>query len=474
MQKMNAALGYVRVSDKEQVETDLSLPRQRRLIEGTAGRRDYYIVEWFEDAGRSAFHDKPEDLAELTRRLGLRAAIARAKRDKLPIWVMRLDRFSRSTDAPVMIELLRSVGSDVFSVTEQIDTSRAEGVLLERILQTFAWFRSAQLGPAIADARKTRAERGLWTGDPPSGYVVAEGKLRFDPKLKPIVQQVLTLGMEGFGCHVIAGRLSPEYQRVTGNYLHASLVFRILRNPAYCGRLSMKGTTVEGALPKLVEPWEFERLQEQLSRRRRSPKAEHELLLLQGIATCGKCGKLLRRHVTRSEPYLTRSYLCPTHRTPSTHSEPCQVMVSERKLHRRLRQDLEGLLGVSDRKVSVPVPKVEDGSEVDRKAEVDRLKRQRGRLLEAYKAEAISVEELKRERQAVDKELERLSQKARERKPTPPNETTLRRVAKLVLEALTDETMDPARRRAVIGEVFREVRVQRGADRGVELTLVLR
>jgi DNA invertase Pin-like site-specific DNA recombinase len=46
---MKKAVGYVRVSSKEQREEGYSIPAQRKLLEEYAAREDFSVVEWFPD-----------------------------------------------------------------------------------------------------------------------------------------------------------------------------------------------------------------------------------------------------------------------------------------------------------------------------------------------------------------------------------------------------------------------------------------
>ena len=88
---MQQAVGYLRVSSREQGRSGLGLSAQRAAIEDFAQVRHFEIVEWHQDIQTGKGADA------LALRPGLRAAKDAAKRCRGPLIVSRLDRLARNS-----------------------------------------------------------------------------------------------------------------------------------------------------------------------------------------------------------------------------------------------------------------------------------------------------------------------------------------------------------------------------------------
>ena len=87
---MSEAIGYLRVSTREQGRSGLGLAAQRHEIEEFGKRQGFTIRTWHQDIQTGAGADA------LLLRPGLAAAIKEAKSARLPLIVSRLDRLSRN------------------------------------------------------------------------------------------------------------------------------------------------------------------------------------------------------------------------------------------------------------------------------------------------------------------------------------------------------------------------------------------
>ena len=87
---MKDAIGYLRVSTKEQCRSGLSLAAQRFDIETFGKREGFAISSWYQDIQTGAGKDA------LLLRPGLAAALKEAREGRCPLLVSRLDRLSRN------------------------------------------------------------------------------------------------------------------------------------------------------------------------------------------------------------------------------------------------------------------------------------------------------------------------------------------------------------------------------------------
>ena len=87
---MQATIGYLRVSTREQGRSGLGLAAQRHEIEGFALREGFAVRSWHQDVQTGAGADA------LLLRPGLATALKEAKSARCPLIVSRLDRLSRN------------------------------------------------------------------------------------------------------------------------------------------------------------------------------------------------------------------------------------------------------------------------------------------------------------------------------------------------------------------------------------------
>src|SRR5215467_7761639 len=87
---MQAAIGYLRVSTKEQGRSGLGLAAQRSEIEAFGAREGFSVKSWHQDVQTGAGADP------LRLRPGFAAALKEAKAAHCPLVVSKLDRLSRN------------------------------------------------------------------------------------------------------------------------------------------------------------------------------------------------------------------------------------------------------------------------------------------------------------------------------------------------------------------------------------------
>ena len=86
----HSAVGYLRVSTREQGRSGLGLAAQRRDIEAFAVREGFQVGSWHQDVQTGAGADA------LLLRPGLATALKQANLARFPLIVSRLDRLSRN------------------------------------------------------------------------------------------------------------------------------------------------------------------------------------------------------------------------------------------------------------------------------------------------------------------------------------------------------------------------------------------
>jgi DNA invertase Pin-like site-specific DNA recombinase len=152
---------YVRVSTQEQAESRAGLSGQRRAIEDEASRREWAVVEFFEDAGYSA-----RDL----RRPGIQAALEILKLGHADALVVaKLDRLSRSLlDFAGLMARAQRESWGIVALDVNVDTSTPAGEAMANVLATFAQFERRLIGQRTREALAIKRAQGVRLGRPRS------------------------------------------------------------------------------------------------------------------------------------------------------------------------------------------------------------------------------------------------------------------------------------------------------------------
>jgi DNA invertase Pin-like site-specific DNA recombinase len=251
---MNGAIqriaAYVRVSTREQAE-GFGLDTQRSKIEQWAALRDVDRTDWYEDAGASGGTVERDGLQELL--VGLQDGAYDA------LVVYKADRLSRSLrDLLTLIDdVLEPEGAAFVSVTEQFDTTTAQGRLFMQMIGSFAEFERNIITERLTEGRRSKAlQGGHAAGEIPLGYEKGpDGKLRLTSRAETVRRIFEMRADDDMTLRAIAGQLNAEgVPTKRGGDWHASTVSYVLKNPKYRGVLRhvIGGEAVEEPRPDLA------------------------------------------------------------------------------------------------------------------------------------------------------------------------------------------------------------------------------
>ena len=139
------AIGYTRVSTRDQADSGASLASQRTKINAYAILHDLELVEVIEDAGYSA---KSLDRPGMTKLLSLIRG-----RKITTVVVAKLDRITRSVrDLGELIDLFQRSGVEFASVADHIDTSTASGRLVLNVMGSVSQWEREAIGERTSEA----------------------------------------------------------------------------------------------------------------------------------------------------------------------------------------------------------------------------------------------------------------------------------------------------------------------------------
>jgi site-specific DNA recombinase len=446
---------YARVSTERQAE--------HQTIEQQLGRLRAYVRErdWaLEEA--HVYCDESYSGAQLNRPAldRLRDAVARGEVDVLV--VTSPDRLARRYAYQVwLLEAFEQAGCAVIFL-DRPPSGDPQDALLLQIRGAVAEYERTLIADRMRRGRLAKLQSGQllpWTRAP-YGYRLDPhhprdpAGVRVDEEEAAVVRQMFAWYVEeGLPLRAIGRRLmAAQIPSPSGSdHWNTSSVRKLLTNHAYRGityanqqemvparrrRPLVKPAAADGtgrtfrrrppadwigvAVPALIDPDLFERAQERLAHNReRSPRNTRGDYLLRCLVSCRRCGLAYRIWTNgrktfyacpgtpgdplRGHPEACRAPRIVTHRLDAAVWEDlCQVLTDPTILAESLRRAQQGWLG--------------DGPEAGRRQALQRregeVQRQIERLVDAYAAGALSLEELQARRTRLEARLTELRREA--------------------------------------------------------------
>jgi DNA invertase Pin-like site-specific DNA recombinase len=182
------------------------------------------------------------------------------------IVVYKVDRLTRAlTDFARIVEVLDARGASFVSVTQALNSTTSMGRLTLNVLLSFAQFEREVTGERIRDKIAASKKKGLFMGGPvPIGYDVQDRKLVINPSEAATVRHIFArYAALGSGRELIEELRADGYRtkvRQQGNRavggipFERGVLFHILANPIYIGKVVHKGAEHEGEHSAIVTP----------------------------------------------------------------------------------------------------------------------------------------------------------------------------------------------------------------------------
>lgn len=150
-------VGYVRVSTSDQGDSGAGLDAQRSAIKSEASRRDWKLVEIYEDvaSGKS-----------LRKRVGLEAALNAVETGAADgLVAAKLDRLSRSLqDFAELMARARKGGWALVALDLGVDTSTPSGEMVAGVMASVAQWETRIISQRTSDALAERKKAGVRLG----------------------------------------------------------------------------------------------------------------------------------------------------------------------------------------------------------------------------------------------------------------------------------------------------------------------
>jgi len=321
-----SAVIYARVSDRKQVEKDISIPAQIEKGHDKATSEGWEVVKVFKDEGVSG--------SSLSGRIGFEAAMEYCEIFNVKHFIIwSSSRFARNRlDALLYKKRLDDNGTQIHYLTFTVDRETDAGRLMDGFLELMDEHKSIQTSRDTRRSMVRNAQQGYWNGGRvPLGFELVPAddnlkkkKLIINKDESWIIEKIfLYKSKQGLGARAISDSLNQQGLKHRGRRWTKSTVHSILKNEIYIGQ-RVFGKTQRGSkkiLPRdqwiIVQSHEsvisetlWNDVQEKLDRDNLSNKISKKMpsntkLIFAGLIYCDKCNSPLyvEKATGRSKQY---------------------------------------------------------------------------------------------------------------------------------------------------------------------------
>jgi DNA invertase Pin-like site-specific DNA recombinase len=254
----------------------------------------------------------------------------------------KIDRLSRSlADFVKLVEIFECRCVTFVSITQQFNTTTSMGRLTLNILLSFGQFERELASERIRDKFLASRKRGLWMGGhAPLGFHVRDRKLVVNDAEASLVEHIFQRFLQVGSATTLVQELNDAGHRTKrGKPFDKGVVYKLLNNPTYTGRVTHKGAVYEGEHEAIVDRDTWDRVHAILAEnahRRASRTRAATPALLKGLIfgpdghamspshTCGRLGRRHRYYRTTTALKLGHD-ACPIRAVPAGEVEAAVI-----------------------------------------------------------------------------------------------------------------------------------------------------
>lgn len=310
--KQKKAFLYIRVSTDEQADKGYSLKHQEERLRSYCQFQHIEVVGLYKDDHSAKTFERPAFQQML-------AFLKKNKKSADLLLFTKWDRFSRNAaDAYGMINTLNGLGMEPQAIEQPLDLSIPENkIMLAFYLAAPEVENDRRALNVIVGMRRAKKE-GRWMATAPKGYK----NVRIDNK-PTIVPSDDAKHIQWIFHEINKGVLAPDQIRKAANKkgleVSRSYFWTMIRNPIYCGRISIpaykeeEAHYVKSVHETLVSEELFYNVQDILNGKKRMTVAstkQKDELTLRGFLICAKCGGQLTGSASKGKYQRYFYYHC--------------------------------------------------------------------------------------------------------------------------------------------------------------------
>ena len=247
---MNNVVAYVRVSSASQMD-NTSIEMQKDKIELYCKLHNINLIKVFEDESKSGKSTDRESYKNMMN-------FIKDKSNNINgIVAYKSDRLHRSLyNLLGMIKELQELDISFVSITEQFDTSTAQGMLFLQMLGSFSEFERTLINERTKSGRVQKGKKNLFCGGRvPLGYKLIENdKLIINEYEASIIKDIFKLRSKGSSLNEIGKKYNMSKQRIS----------YILKNKIYIGKYEYNGKVeknkINFEIPRLVTEYMYNKV----------------------------------------------------------------------------------------------------------------------------------------------------------------------------------------------------------------------
>lgn len=228
-------------------------------------------------------------------RPGLQKLLEDIKAGKINIIVVyKIDRLTRSLmDFAKLVELFDQHRVTFVSVTQSFNTTTSMGRLTLNVLLSFAQFEREVTGERIRDKIAASKKKGIWMGGPvPLGYELKDRCLYINDKEAALVRKIFDTYLNVRSVIKLIEILDRDGDRTrAGNNFARGMLYTLLVNPIYIGKIRHKDKVYEGHHKPIITPETLSAAQKLLAENAVEPRGSRKLQhkhLLRGLLFDGQ------------------------------------------------------------------------------------------------------------------------------------------------------------------------------------------
>lgn len=420
---LKTAAAYIRVSTDNQ--TELSPDSQLKVVRQYAKQHGFLIPKEY------IFRDDGISGRYAGKRPAFNQMIAASKLKPAPfsaVLLWKFSRFARNQEESIFYKsMLRKNNIEVLSVSEPV-IDGPFGTLIERIIEWSDEYYSIRLSGEVKRGMLERVERGGAVSIPSFGYNIENKQYIPDPETAPIVRKIFSDFLNGVPITTIARQLNGLGIKTTrGNLWENRTVEYILRNPVYIGKIrwNPKRRTrrnyddpdimiSDGTHESIIEASVFEKVQELIAQNKRKHQKYvssriSEEYMLHGLVKCSNCGSALVMAV-KGTSLQCSSYIHG--RCNRSH------YITLSKINAAVIEAIDSSFTTGCFSLTVKKnAEAKQADPIDIARLIEREKQKLRRIREAYEEGVYTIEEFRESREAVNSQIEALTQKAQSTEP---------------------------------------------------------
>jgi site-specific DNA recombinase len=304
-----SAILYIRVSTDEQASKGSSLKTQEELLRQYCNLKGITVDKLFIEDHSAKTFNRPAWKK-------LIAGIKKAESSPDLLLFTRWDRFSRNTgDAYYAIKILQQSGVDPIAIEQPLDVTIPENKLMLAFYLAIPEVENDRRGLNVQRGMQNAKDQGKWLGPAPLGYQ----NICSTDGTKSIIQKEPEASILRIAFEQVANfthNASDAYRNAVKSGLSCSQsnFFRILRNPAYAGKITVIGIgktdshTVPGLHVGIISSVTFDKVQKLFCKEvTKNDMGYSHRYPLRGFLKCPQCDKVLKAS-TSSGRYSKYSY----------------------------------------------------------------------------------------------------------------------------------------------------------------------